>query len=98
MIDKSNSVISQGTALFCAPKRFEFSNPHLSVRRAGNTLIVHADAYAQSVYIESEDPDLLLDDNFFSMNPGEQTVRILRGKATFPIVRSVYDCVYSRSV
>lgn len=54
--------------------------------------------YAQSVYIESEDPDLLLDDNFFSMNPGEQTVRILRGKATFPIVRSVYDCVYSRSV
>ncbi|MFQ7693036.1 MAG: glycoside hydrolase family 2 protein [Christensenellales bacterium] len=98
LIDKSNSVISQGTALFCAPKRFEFSNPHLSVRRAGNTLIVHADAYAQSVYIESEDPDLLLDDNFFSMNPGEQTVRILRGKATFPIVRSVYDCVYSRSV
>ena len=98
LIDKSNSVISQGTALFCAPKRFEFSNPHLSVRRAGNTLIVHADAYAQSVYIESEDPDLLLDDNFFSMNPGEQTVRILRGKATFPIVRSVYECVYSRSV
>ena len=98
LIDKSNSVISQGTALFCAPKRFEFSNPHLSVRRAGNTLIVRADAYAQSVYIESEDPDLLLDDNFFSMNPGEQTVRILRGKATFPIVRSIYDCVYSRSV
>ena len=49
------------------------------------------DAFAKSVEIRSEDPDLLLDDNYFDMNPGERRVRILRGSAENPSVRSVYD-------
>ena len=83
--------VSGGTALFCAPKHFRFRNPGLTVRREGEELVVKAEAYAQSVQIQSEDPDLLLSDNFFSMDPGEKRVRILRGKAGKLSVRSVFD-------
>ena len=61
---------SRATALFCAPKHFDFVNPNLRVRREGDEIIVTADALARSVEIASEDPDLLTDDNFFDMNPG----------------------------
>ena len=83
--------VSSGTALFCAPKHFDFVNPNLRVRREGDEIIVTADALARSVEIASEDPDLLTDDNFFDMNPGEKRVRILRGAAEHPRVRSVFD-------
>ena len=82
---------SFGTALFCAPKHFDFADPSLRVRREGEELIVTASAYARAVEIASEDPDLLLEDNFFDMNPGDRRIRILRGKAEHPRVRSVYD-------
>ena len=57
----------------------------------GDELVVTAVAYAQSVRISSEDPDLLLSDNYFSMNPGEKRVRIFRGEAMEPRARSVFD-------
>ena len=83
--------VSEGSALFCAPKHFEFKDPALSVRREGEALVVTASAYAKAVEIRSEDPDLLLSDNFFDMNPGERRIRILRGTADSPSVRSVWD-------
>ena len=84
-------ILSQGCALFCAPKHFEFQNPGLSVRREGDELVITAGAFAKAVEIRSEDPDLLLSDNFFDMNPGERRVRILRGQAEKPCARSVWD-------
>ena len=83
--------VSGGTALFCAPKHFRFRDPRLSVRREGGELVVTAEAYARAVEIRSEDPDLVLEDNFFDMNPGERRIRILRGTAENPRVRSVFD-------
>ncbi len=84
-------VISEGTALFCAPKHFEFTDPELKVRREGDDIIVEAARYARAVEISGEDPDLLLSDNFFDLNPGEKRVRILRGRAEKLSVRSVWD-------
>ena len=84
-------LLSQGCALFCAPKHFEFQDPGLSVRREGDELVIAAGAFAKAVEIRSEDPDLLLSDNFFDMNPGERRVRILRGRAEKPCARSVWD-------
>lgn len=84
-------VISEGTALFCAPKHFEFCDPELAVRREGEEIVVSAKAFAKHVCIESEDPDLLLSDNFFDLNGDEKRVRILRGSAETLRVRSVYD-------
>ena len=88
---KDGEWIGSNTALFCAPKHFEFIDPHLTAEVDGDTITVKADAYARSVCVESEDPDLLLDDNYFDMNGGERTIRVLRGTAKNVRVRSVWD-------
>lgn len=83
--------ISYGTALFCAPKHFRFLDPQLQVSSQGDEITVKASAFAKYVFIESEDADLLLSDNFFDMDPGERRVKVLRGDARKLRVRSVFD-------
>lgn len=83
--------LSEGTCIFCAPKHFEFVNPRLTVETRGDTLVVTSHAYAKQVWLESEDADLLLDDNAFDMNPGTKVVRVVRGAAEKVRVRSVWN-------
>lgn len=83
--------VSEGTCIFCAPKHFEFVNPRLTVETRGDTLVVTSHAYAKQVWLESEDADLLLDDNAFDMNPGTKVVRVVRGSAEKVRGRSVWD-------
>lgn len=86
-----NVAVSEGTCIFCAPKHFEFVNPRLTVETRGDTLVVTSHAYAKQVWLESEDADLLLDDNAFDMNPGTKVVRVVRGSAEKVRGRSVWD-------
>ena len=67
-----NVAVSEGTCIFCAPKHFEFVDPRLTVETRGDTLLVTSHAYAKQVWLESEDADLLLDDNAFDMNRGKR--------------------------
>ena len=83
--------VSEGTCIFCAPKHFEFVDPRLTLETRGDTLVVTSHAYAKQVWLESEDADLLLDDNAFDMNPGTKVVRVVRGTAEKVRVRSVWD-------
>lgn len=83
--------VSEGTCIFCAPKHFEFTDPQLTAETHGDTIIVTSHAYAKQVWLESEDADLLLDDNAFDMNPGTKVVRVLRGSAEKVRGRSVWD-------
>lgn len=83
--------LSEGTCIFCAPKHFEFVDPRLTVETRGDTLLVTSHAYAKQVWLESEDADLLLDDNAFDMNPGTKVVRVVKGTAEKVRVRSVWD-------
>lgn len=83
--------VSEGTCIFCAPKHFEFVDPRLTVETCGDTLVVTSHAYAKQVWLESEDADLLLDDNAFDMNPGTKVVRVLRRSAEKVRGRSVWD-------
>lgn len=83
--------LSEGTCIFCAPKHFEFVNPRLTVETRGDTLVVTSHAYAKQVWLESEDADLLLDDNAFDMNPGTKVVRVVRGTAEKVRGRSVWN-------
>lgn len=83
--------LSEGTCIFCAPKHFEFVDPRLTVETRGDTLVVTSHAYAKQVWLESEDADLLLDDNAFDMNPGTKVVRVVRGSAEKVRGRSVWD-------
>lgn len=86
-----NVALSEGTCIFCAPKHFEFVDPRLRVETRGDTLVVTSHAYAKQVWLESEDADLLLDDNAFDMNPGTKVVRVVKGTAEKVRVRSVWD-------
>lgn len=83
--------LSEGTCIFCAPKHFEFTDPQLTAETHGDTIIVTSHAYAKQVWLESEDADLLLDDNAFDMNPGTKVVRVVKGSAEKVRVRSVRD-------
>lgn len=83
--------LSEGTCIFCAPKHFEFVDPRLTLETRGDTLVITSHAYAKQVWLESEDADLLLDDNAFDMNPGTKVVRVVGGTAEKVRVRSVWD-------
>lgn len=82
---------SCGTALFTAPKHFEFLDPHLRYEINGGEITVYADAFARCVEIDSPDSDFLLSDNYFDMNAGSKTIRILEGAPKTIALRSVYD-------
>lgn len=83
--------VSQGSVIFTAPKHFEFDDPRLQVTRDGDIIRVTAESYAQKVNIYSPDEDFVLDDNFFDMEKGERTVKLLEGDPKHLCVRSVYD-------
>ena len=90
-IEQNGTTISNGTVLFCAPKFFRFRNPKLSVRADGDLLTVSGSCYAKSVRIWNDADDLQLDDNYFDLNGGTRTVRILEGNPEGLRVMSVYD-------
>jgi len=93
-IDGQEEAVSAGTALFTAPKHFEFINPELKLSVDGNKVTVKADAFAKSVYIASRSGKKLeLSDNFFDLTTGERTVYLENGEADLAdlTVQSVYD-------
>ena len=83
--------VSEGTALFTVPKYFQFTNPNLRYELNGDEITVYADSYAQYVEIDSPDSDFVLSDNYFNMNGGSKTVKILEGTPKNIRLRSVYD-------
>ena len=82
---------SCGTALFTAPKHFEFTDPHLRYEINGDEITVYADTFARCVEIDSPDSDFILSDNYFDMNAGQKTVKILSGTPKTIAIRSVYN-------
>lgn len=88
---ENGAAVSQGSVLFTMPKYFEFMDPGLTVSSDGDIITVQAECYAKGVEIRNENEDLVLSDNYFDMDGGEKTVRILSGKPDGLRVRSVYD-------
>lgn len=85
------STVSEGTALFTVPKHFNFVDPDLRCETVGDEITVYASAFAKSVEIYSPDSDFVLSDNFFDMNAGSKTVKIVEGLPKTIKLRSVYD-------
>ena len=83
--------VSEGATLFTVPKHFLFRDPELRYEIDGDEITVYAGAYAKYVEIDSPDSDFVLSDNYFDMNAGKKTVKILRGTPKTIRVRSVYD-------
>ena len=90
LTDGEGNVVGQGSVLFCPPKHFRFADPNLNAFVNGDEIIVTADAYARSVEIMAG-ADILLSDNYFDMDAGTRTVKILRGNVDSVSVRSVWD-------
>ena len=90
LADEEGNVVSQGSVLFCPPKHFRFADPNLNAFVNGDEIIVTADAYARSVEIMAG-ADVVLSDNYFDMDAGTRTVKILRGNVDSVSVRSVWD-------
>jgi len=90
LLDEEGNVVGQGSVLFCPPKHFKFADLNLNAFVNGDEIIVTADAYARSVEIQAG-ADVLLSDNYFDMDAGTRTVKILRGNVDSVSVRSVYD-------
>ena len=84
-------VISFGTVLFTKPKHFHFVDPKIELTVKGDEITVKADAFARYVYIYNKNDDLILSDNFFDMNAGTKTVKVLSGDVGDLKVKSVYD-------
>ncbi len=90
-ISGKDGIISEGTVLFCPPKHFGFTDPHLTYSVEGDEITVTADSYAKSVEIRSANDDLVLTDNFFDLNAGSKRVKIIKGNPEGLSLRSVYD-------
>ncbi|MDR1655469.1 MAG: glycoside hydrolase family 2 protein [Treponema sp.] len=83
--------ISEGTVIFSLPKFFHWQDPGLKCTVNGDSITVSASAYAKSVEILNKNEDLVLSDNYFDMNAGTKTVKILSGKPEGLKLRSVFD-------
>lgn len=85
------NLVSEGTVLFTVPKYFNFLNPELRYEVQGDEITIYANSYARYVEIDSSDSDFILSDNYFDMNGGHKTVKILEGVLKTIRLRSVYD-------
>jgi beta-mannosidase len=86
-----DDTISEGTVLFTAPKHFRFSDPELRFERNGDEITIYSNCFAKYVEIYSPDSDFIVSDNYFDMNAGEKTVKIMEGTPKTILLRSVYD-------
>ena len=82
---KENEIIFSGFRLFDSPKHFKMNDPRLSFiceRISSNNnsfkLIINSEKIALYVFIDSDMLDFIASDNFFSMEPDESRVIILK--------------------
>ena len=90
-LEVDGRTVSGGSVLFTAPKHYRFEDPDLSCTIDRDTITVKASAYAKSVEIECPDSDIVLSDNYFDMEAGTHTVKIVEGSPKTLSLRSVYD-------
>jgi beta-mannosidase len=91
LMDGNCRVVSERSELFCPPKYYHFLDPNLRVSIKEDKILITASAFAHSVCISSPDSELLLEDNFFDMQPGTRSIKIIRGNPQSLNVCSVYD-------
>ncbi|MBE6728833.1 MAG: glycoside hydrolase family 2 protein [Ruminococcaceae bacterium] len=87
----NGEVVSGGNALFTAHKHYNFGDPKLRYEINGDEITVYADCFTKYVEIDSPDSDFILSDNYFDMNAGSKTVKVLSGEPKTIRLRSIYD-------
>ena len=84
---------SGGSVLFAPPKHYRFADPKLEIvfDEASDIVTVRAEAFARSVEIFSDRGYIRLEDNFFDMETGSRSVKLLEGSGRELKARSVFD-------
>ena len=90
-LEGEDEPISYNTVLFTPPKHYHFIDPKLSYEIDNDILTITSEAYAKNVYIEGIDGDIFLEDNFFDMEKGKRSVKIISNEAKNLRIISVYD-------
>ena len=85
------SGLSGGSVLFVPAKHYDFTDPKLSLSVNGDEVTITSEAYARSVEVYSQDGYVRFDDNYFDMEKGSRTIRLLEGENKDLRVRSVKD-------
>jgi beta-mannosidase len=80
---KGNKIIYHGFRFFDSPKHFKISDPNFSFTYDGNTnnsvsITINSKKIALYVFIDSDEFDFIASDNFFSMEPNETRVIVLK--------------------
>ncbi len=84
-------IVSEGTCIFTAPKHYRYVDPKLDFEVNGSVITIESAAYAGKVMIDNKKGDLKLSDNFFDMQAGKRSIKILSGTPEGIYVRSVFD-------
>lgn len=91
-LETEAGIVSEGSILFSPPKHFRFENPKLRAEAVSDSRIqITADTYAKGIEIRNEEDTLLLEDNYFDMNPGTKIIQVLKGELKGLQIRSIYD-------
>ena len=88
---QGDSLLSEGTVIFCPHKQFHYLDPQLTAHVEGDEIVVSSKAYAKAVEVRNASEDLLLEDNYFDLNGGEKRIKILSGDPSQLSLRSVYS-------
>lgn len=91
LLDENGIEISGGSVIFSLPKYFKYEDPKLELKVEGDTITITSDAYARGVEILNDNEDMILSDNYFDMDKGTKTVRVVSGSTDRLRLRSVYD-------
>lgn len=74
-------IVDEGNRLLVAPKQFRFRDPKIQVsvgeKDDMKCLTIRSEAFARRVAIDFKDMDVILSDNYFDLQPGEEKTVVI---------------------
>ena len=92
LLDEAGKVLQEDSLLFVKPKHFEWmpSRIRIDVAPDGNSVLVRSDGYTKFAALHYQGRDILFDDNFFDLYPGEEKiVQILQQTSEEPSAQDI---------
>ena len=80
-VSLDGETVDEGNRLMTAPKQFHFRNPDLQAavgeKDGVRCVTVRSEAFARRIAIDFNDIDVILSDNYFDLQPGEEKTVIV---------------------
>lgn len=76
-------IVDEGNRLLVAPKQFHFRDPKIQMsvgeKDDMKCLTIRSEAFARRVAIDFKDMDVILSDNYFDLQPGQEKTVVIEG-------------------